>query len=121
MGSIEKNIELDYSIKYGLERFKKKLFKTIKQTINPQACLHQVVQKNPELRFPHRKILDFLSKQYDFEKREFREVNLSTIVRECKLGKNIAGEYLKDLEGKGLVKRRSDGYRVWFRIDITIF
>ena len=81
-----------------------------------QAWLIQVIQKNPALRFPHRKILDFLSRQYDYEKKEFQEVNQSTLVRECRLGKNMAKEYLRDLEVKGLVKRRSDGYRVWCRI-----
>jgi len=105
-------------VKYGLEGLKSRILESEnkRRTFDPQSFIIGVVQKNPELRFPHRKILEFLAGQYDYEKKQFKEVMFSTLVKECKLGKNKAGDYLEDLENQGLVKKRSDGYRVWYRI-----
>lgn len=119
---LEERYECNYVVRYGLEGFRERVVRLYseKRAFNPQAWLFQVIQKNPELRFPHRKILEYLSRQYDYEKKEFREVNLSAIVRQCRLGKNRVHEYLRDLEGKGLLQRREDGYRVWYKITIDV-
>ena len=69
-------------------------------------------RKDPTLRYPNRKILDFLIEQYDYQEGKFREVHFSRIVKECRLGKNKAGEYFEFLVERGYVKRRDDGYRV---------
>ena len=115
---LEERREYDFVVKHGLEGFRNKILKAHNEKLefHPQAWLLLVLQKNPELRFPHRKILDFLSRQYDYEKKEFQEVNLSAIVRQCRLGKNKAAEYLRDLEEKELLRRREDGYRVWYKV-----
>lgn len=70
----------------------------------------------PAQRFPHRKILEYLAQQYDYGEKAYVEVNMSRIVKECRLGKNRAKEYLDCLESKGLLVKREDGYRVWYRI-----
>ncbi|MDA2933576.1 hypothetical protein MYX82_04465 [Acidobacteria bacterium AH-259-D05] len=74
------------------------------------------IRCDKDLRFPHRKILDFLLTQYDFSKNEFKEVHFSRLVREARLGKNKAKSYLSLLEQKGYVKQRNDGYRKLFSI-----
>jgi len=47
-------------------------------------------------------------------------MNLSAIVRLCRLGKNRVHEYLRDLEVRGLLKIKEDGYRVWYKVDAQI-
>jgi len=116
---------LDYGclLKYGLQGYRDRILQSQKENraFNPQAWTYEVMQKHPELRFPHRKILDFLSKLYHYEKKEFMEVNMSTLVRGCRLGKNRVKDYLKLLENKGLVRQRSDGYRVWYKVNTSSF
>lgn len=73
-----------------------------------------------ELGFPHRKILDFLVGEYDYSRDEFKEVNFSRLVRECRIAKNRAQGYLSLLEHKGFVVRRDDGYRMFFRIGAAL-
>ena len=115
---LDKNSEYEYVIKYGLEGFRNKILNSQKekQAFNPQTWEAQLVQKEPSLKFPHRKILEYLSRQYDYENNKFKEVNFSSIVRECKVGKNRALQYLRFLERKGMIKQRNDGYRVWYKI-----
>ena len=43
--------------------------------------LLKAIRDNPGLRFPHRKILEYLAQQYDYERKDFREIYHSTIVR----------------------------------------
>ena len=113
---IEEREEYDLVIKHGLEGYKERVKRSITtgQRFDPITWIAGILQKEPELRFPHRKILEYLSRQYDYEKKAFKEVNYSTIVRECRLGRNQAKGYFKLLEQKGLLARRTDGYRVWF-------
>jgi predicted transcriptional regulator len=60
--------------------------------------------------YPHKKILDFLIEQYDYEKDNFKKVHFSKIVKECRIGKNKAKEYFDFLIKKGLIDTRTDGY-----------
>jgi len=46
----------------------------------------------------------------------FREAHFSKIVKECRLGKNKAREYLDFLVERGYINRRPDGYRVWYGV-----
>lgn len=68
------------------------------------------------LRFPHRKILDALLARFDYTSHSFQEANFSALVKEAHIGKNAAKEYLEFLEQKGYILRRSDGYRLFFKI-----
>lgn len=115
---LEDKKEQEYLLNYGLVGFREKIVQSFKEqkAYNPLNLLLQVIRKNPDLRFPHRKILEYLAQQYDYREKQYHEVNHSTIVRECKLGKNLAKKYFNDLEAKGLIARREDGYRVWYRI-----
>jgi hypothetical protein len=74
------------------------------------------IAADPECGFPHRKIIDFLLSEYDFAKDDFREVHFSRLARQARVGKNRAQSYLSVLERKGFISRRSDGYRMFFRI-----
>lgn len=115
---LEQRAEYDLVVKYGLEGFKDKIIKSCneKTAFDPQAWVIKTIQKDSSLRFPHRKILEYLSRQYDYEKKAFKEANHSAIVKECRIGKNKASKYLKHLEGMGCIEKRHDGYRVWYRI-----
>jgi len=75
-----------------------------------------LIRQDKSLRYPHRKILDFLIEQYDYQKGKFREIHFSRIVKECRLGKNKAKEYLDYLAEKGLIDSRSDGYRKFYGV-----
>ncbi len=68
------------------------------------------------LQYPHRKILDFLTGEYDPANKRFKESHFSRLVKEARLGKNMAKEYLGLLERKGYIERRTDGYRKYFKI-----
>lgn len=70
------------------------------------------------LKHHHKKILQYLWQQYDYEKGEYREVHFSALVKECKLGKNNAKSYLDELMDKGIVVSRSDGYRTFYRLHV---
>jgi len=104
--------------KDGLSAYKDR---TLKETgvSKSQSVLNQWNQKilsDRDLRFPHRKILEFLLSQFDFQKNQFKEVHFSRLVKEAHVGKNKATEYLSLLEQKGYVQIRDDGYRIFFRI-----
>lgn len=69
-----------------------------------------------ELRFPHRKLLEALINLWDFEKATFGEIAYSKLVRKARVGKQAAREYLSLLLQKQYVEKRSDGYRIWYRL-----
>ncbi len=70
-----------------------------------------------ELRFPHRKILENLLQQFDFKHAQFREVQFSRLVREARISKGGAKDYLSLLVAKNYVRSRNDGYRRFLRIN----
>jgi predicted transcriptional regulator len=74
------------------------------------------VRNDGSLRYSHRKILEFLLERYDFQNRAFQEVHFSKLVKEARIGKNMGKKYLMELEEKGYVEKRNDGYRMFFRI-----
>lgn len=74
------------------------------------------IRADKTLRFPHRKILDFLLGEYDSAKDEFNEIHFSRLVKASRVGKNMAKGYLAVLESKGYIDRRTDGYRVFYAL-----
>ena len=78
--------------------------------------LHALFREDKELRHPHRKILDALISLYDYSTGAFPETHFSKLVRMAGVGKGAAKAYLRLLEEKGYVERRSDGYRLCFKI-----
>jgi len=102
----------------GINWLKSKIFKeyNIDEASRIKNQVLTKINADTELRYPHRKILAFLLNQFDFQNCKFKEVHFSKIVKECRLGKNKSKGYLEFLVGKGYLKQRSDGYRVWFMI-----
>ena len=103
----------------GLKAYGERSLKEIHGS-QSQAVLNQFVERfrnDAELRYPHRKILDVLLRQYDFTKREFGSIHFSRLVKEAHVGKNKAKGYLSFLEQKGYVERRETGYRTFFRLN----
>lgn len=78
--------------------------------------LRALVRADKSLRYPHRKIMNYLIEQYDYEKGVFREIHFSKIVKECRIGKNMAKGYLDILTEKGFLIFRADGYRKFFSV-----
>lgn len=110
-----------FLINNGIEGYKRKIsngFNAKEKTLIKEK-LFEMIRKDNTLRHPHRKIMNFLIEQYDYGQGKFREVHFSRIVKECRLGKNKAKEYLDLLVEKGVLETRSDGYRrfYWVRGD----
>jgi len=122
LSAIEKELNLSHDafliIKDGLQSYKERCLKDLQSSTTAASLnrLYEKIRNDKDLRFPHRKILEFLLGQYDFEKKEWREVNFSRIVREARIGKNKAKSYLTLLETKGYVEKREDGYKKWWRV-----
>ena len=74
------------------------------------------MQKDKELRHPHRKILTCLLDQFDHQSGQFQEIHFSKLVKEAHVGKNAARSYLSLLEMKGYISARNDGYRTFLRM-----
>lgn len=116
--------KLDYAqeplfiINEGIKSYDARKHKELQSlTITPLLNkLFEKIRNDKELRFPHRKILESLLGQYDFEKSKFKEVHFSRLVREARVGKNMAGSYLRLLEEKGYVEKRVTGYRHFYRM-----
>ena len=103
---------------HGIEGFLEKYGEGLQLQARPSknSQLFQKITQDSTLRYPHRKILEFLSGQYDYQHGRFKEIHFSALVRECRLGKNKAKEYLGLLVEKGYLARRDDGYRIWYKL-----
>ena len=112
----EQRSEMDFVVRHGIEGFRRKIETAYEQqaAFNPQAWVAQIVQKDPSLRFPHRKILEFLARQYDYQEKRFKVVNYSRIVKECRLGRRRAKGYLQELGTKQVISRSTDGCRIFY-------
>jgi len=99
----------------GLEAFKSRQM-NVASAVDFQAAWLARIHADTQLRFPHRKILEFLLRQYDFRARAFSKVHFSRLAREARVGKSRAKAYLSLLIAKGYVEEESDGYRVYYRL-----
>ena len=99
----------------GLSAYKVNLLKD--NNITTRSLWLEKIRADTDLRYPHRKILDFLLVEYDFSNKEFKEVHFSRLANEAHLGKNMLNAYLALLEQKGYIKSRDDGYRKYVRIN----
>jgi len=102
----------------GLKSYKDKDLQVGKESaskllINSTA---ERARNDKELRYPHLKILDCLLRHHDHFKNEFKEVHFSKLVKESRVAKGMAKEYLTLLDQKRYITRRDDGYRVFFKI-----
>lgn len=69
------------------------------------------------IRWPHRRILEFLARQWCFNKREFKEVHQNEIVRQANIARSTIKNHLTVLLEKGLIERREDHGRIFYRIN----
>jgi len=101
---------------FARDRLKSKIFKehNLDEASRIKNQVLSKIQCDIGLKYPHRKILDFLLSQYDYSTGKFKEIHFSKIVKECRLGKNMAKGYLDNLAERGYLKKRDDGYRVWY-------
>ncbi len=83
---------------------------------NPVNIWHEKIRNDPEIRHPHRKIMETLINEYDYLKKQFKPIHFSKIVKESKVGKNKAGEYLDLLSKKGFILKEETGYRTFYKI-----
>ncbi|MFQ5787153.1 MAG: hypothetical protein ACE5H1_04155 [Thermodesulfobacteriota bacterium] len=102
----------------ALEAYRKRVLKGQSEESQRHVIdkLRERFALDKELRFPHRKILDSLLSHYDFKKGAFQEIHFSALVEKARIGKSVANRYLSFLESRGYIQRRTDGYRVYFKI-----
>lgn len=100
----------------GLKAYREKCLKEVGARPDPIAPIWARIRSDPEIRFPHRKILERLAARYDFQAKAFSEIHFSGLVKESRVGKNKAKEYLALLEAKGFIASRTDGYRKFYKI-----
>jgi len=81
-----------------------------------QEKLYEKTRNDQDIRHPHRKIMEYLIGEYDYEMQEFKSVHFSKLVKETKIGKNMANSYLQDLKDKKYIECWTDGYRTFFRV-----
>ena len=100
----------------GLFDYKERQFKHLKVSQAPLATWFTLIQQDNDLRWPHRKLLDVLLRNYDYQSGQFIEVQFSGLVREARVGKNAAKSYLSFLMEKRYIIMRHDGYRKFYRM-----
>ena len=105
-------------VRNGLKAYKERVQKDLQMSLKDSAMSrwYETVRHDSELRFPHRKIIDVLLAQYDYNNGQFMDVHFSKLVKEARIGKNKAKSYLDLLEQKGYIEKWEDGYRKFFRI-----
>ena len=105
----------------GLQAYRDRILREARVTHRERhlANWREQVRSDRELRSPHRKIIDVLSGQFDFAAEEFGELQFSKLVKAARIGKNRAQAYLCLLEGKGYITSRFDGYRKFYRVNIS--
>ncbi len=105
-------------IRDGLQSYKERCLKEIVNT-GGDATIQKWREKariDGDLKWPHRKILDFMIGQYDYQKKQFKEKAFNEIVSGSKIGKNMAKEYLDFLSQKGYLQKRETDYRHFYYI-----
>ena len=79
--------------------------------------LLQLISRDDRLKWGHRKLLEALLARYSYKEEAFEELNFSKLAMQAHVSKQRAKCHLEELEGWNLVKRRSDGYRIFFCIN----
>lgn len=64
-----------------------------------------------------RKIAEYLADQYDFESEDFRELSFSRLCKDLSKSMGNSKVLLDKLVDSGIVAKRGDGYRVFYRLD----
>ena len=110
--------EQQFLIHHGIKGFRDMVLESFEKQskANKISRLYSIFMHDKDLTHPHKKILSYLLEQYDLGKNCFDSINFSRIVKDCKLGKNKAKEYLDLLINKKLIEKQDDGYRVWYCI-----
>ena len=114
----DNNRQHQYLLNHGIEGFKEMVVEKFKKQSKENKInrLYSYFMHDKDLSHPHKKILCYLLDQYDYNKNSFSDIHFSKLVKDCKIGKNKAKEYLDLLADKGFVERTEDGYRVWYCI-----
>ena len=122
LGSIEEKLEMAgdaFQIFHdGLKAYRER-YGMDSHLSDPNSVLNRLMHKfrnDKELEFPHRKILDYMISNYQFEKNEFKEVHFSQLVREAHVAKDLARSYLAFLEQKGYIQKRNDGHKIMVKL-----
>ncbi len=90
--------------------------KSLPSAHQPIMQLLETVRQDSTLRFPHRKILECLSRQFDDAKAEFSEVSSTRLWKISGVGKGRLKGYVDHLMQRGYIIERDDGYRKHYRI-----
>ena len=110
--------EQQFLIHHGIKGFKDMVLQNFEKQSkeNKISRLYSIFMHDKDLTHPHKKILSYLLEQFSLDKNCFQSIHFSRIVKECRLGKNKAKDYLDLLTQKGFLEKQNDGYRVWYCI-----
>ena len=111
----ERNIIMKHGIQGLIEHLKEQISK---HKIDFRHKLFEMYRNDTHLRYPHEKILKVLMSTYDGH--VFGFMNFNSIVKEAKIGKNKASEYLAALEELGYVVIRRVGKKHLYKINVRI-
>ncbi len=79
--------------------------------------LLSVFATDPDLGIPHRKILEYLLRQFDYDAQCFSCVATTKLAKCARVGSGRLLQYMELLVRKGYVVQGSDGYRVTYKIN----
>lgn len=111
----ERNIIMRHGLQGLIEHLKDQISK---HKIDVRHKLFELYRNDTKLRYPHEKILKVLISKYDGH--VFGFMNFSNLVKEAKLGKNKASEYLATLEDLGYIQTRRVGKKHLYKINVRI-
>ena len=115
---VDNSLQHQYLINHGILGFKEMVLQKFEKQSKENKInrLYSIFMHDKDLTHPHKKILSYLLEQFNLENNCFDSINFSKIVRDCRLGKNKAKEYLDLLIKKKFIEKQNDGYRVWYCI-----
>lgn len=120
---LEKEFELQQErniiFRYGLEGIKHHFKEEhSNHKIDVRHRLFEIYRNNTKLGYPHSKILKVLMSKYDGH--AFGFMNFNQIVKEARIGKNKASEYLSLLEELGYILSKRAGKKHLYKINVKI-
>ena len=87
------------------------------KNLQSKNIILEQIYSDPDIRYPHQKIIQYLLNQYDYKLKKYNKIYFSKIVKDARIGKNKAKEYLSLLIDKELLLKSTDGYKVFYEIN----
>lgn len=87
-----------------------------KKKLDAQFKVYMLLNEDSSLKESHKKIVTYLLRQYDSQKREYRWVSQKEVLQQTGIGHTKYKEYFNYLLGKDLIEWKQDGRYISYRI-----